>query len=160
MNDSNPDLLSAASVLAGTPAPYPPAAPQIARVLGVCTSCSGACSSSDELCRTCSKVLVDEVTWLDRETAVVEWRFAHSGFATTSIVTVEFEGADPSVGLNGSYWYASSDGPAALDELVAEKAADRASDSYDERDCDEDGPGSWRDDDDRFSRFDDAGEVL
>lgn len=127
------DYLSASSILSGTaPTRSEPTTGRTCCLRHLCT----APALADELCaKHIGGVLVDDLTWLDSTTAIVEWRFAHSGFVSTSIVTVEFEGADRSVGINECYWTADGDCPNAVCEDVAEsKSLDVADD--DERDYD------------------------
>ena len=112
---------------------------------------------ADSLCSEhISRIHLDSLDWLTPTEAVASWRFAHSDFPSTSLVSVELEGADRSVGINESYFTADSNGPVELDQLVAEAASLRAADEYDEHE-----PEWSREDEEdrRAARFERAIEV-
>lgn len=83
-----------------------------------------------------------EIEWLSADEAVATWFVIAregDGAPVASLVTVEFEPADPGVGYFESYWHASGDAPKAVLDRVAEDASLRAVERYDDsRDADRD----------------------
>ena len=89
------DLASAASVLTGEPSGKTPHqhAPQVGRVLATCSACDRACGRYSDLCEHCSSIEVVSAVRLSRldGTYAVTWYWQHSGFETTTIVTVTWQ---------------------------------------------------------------------
>ncbi len=75
---------------------------------------------------------IEDITWLDRETCVVTWVYAeYESIPVAAVVSVDFEGADRSVGINESYFTADGDAPSSVLDAVAEEAMDRAIERHD-----------------------------
>ncbi len=76
--------------------------------------------------------LVEEIAWLTADEAIVTWYFDEGPHISVA-VTVEFEPRDRSVGINESYFTADGDAPDSILDRVAEEAADRAIERFEER---------------------------
>lgn len=90
-----------------------------------------------------AKPIVEEIDWLGRDEAIVTWSFEH-GPPITCAVTVEYEPADPSVGIMSGGFLAHGDAPRTVLDDVAEDAAhehdvddDYDRDEYDDYDRDD-----------------------
>ncbi len=100
------------------------------------------------------RISIEDMEWLDADTCVVTWSWVDSSFVSASLVTVELEGKDPSVGYFSSYWYADGDAPESVTDRVAEAASLRAADNEPDGDADWDSRGDYEpDDDDRMEAY-------
>ncbi len=88
-----------------------------------------------------AKASIDDMEWLDAETCVVVWSLLSLDERgetlqtppIVAVVTVEFSPADPSVGYMSAQWDAFGDAPDSILDRVAEEAADRAIERFEER---------------------------